>query len=111
MKLFVWLFAMALFGVASFMLYGHFKYPLDVLEEGRVKAKSNHGDKIVSSPMRRVRKGWWEYWQVKVPGGGWYECRAGDCAETLRVEHVDQAFNHLEDGETGTPAPYQASDR
>ena len=106
MKLFVRLFIIALIALAATMLYDWYINPIEVLEEGRTKAKSNYSEKIVSAPKRRVRQGWREFWQVKVPGGGWYECRNDDCPETLRVEHVDQAFGRPESSEPGTISPF-----
>jgi hypothetical protein len=109
MKMFVRLFVIALIALAGVMLYSYFEYPIEVLEQGRVSAKSQHADKIVSAPTRRVRQGWREFWQVSTPNGTWYECRNGDCAETLRIEYVDHVFNHMQAPEAGTHSPYQNS--
>ncbi len=99
MKLFVRLFSIALIAFALTMLYDWYVNPIKVLEEGRTTSKSKYSEKIVSAPKRRVRQGWREFWQVKVPGGGWYECRNEDCPETLRSEHVDHAFSRPESPE------------
>ncbi len=106
MQTFVKLFSIALIALALTMLYTYFMNPIEVLEEARTKVKSQHSEKIVSAPMRRVKQGFREFWQVRVPGGGWYECRNADCPETLRVEHVDQAFKRLHESEPGTISPY-----
>ncbi len=106
MKVLVRLFAIALIALALTMLYSWYMDPIEVLKEGRVTAKSHYSDKIVSAPKRLVRQGWREYWQVQVPRGGWYECRNGDCSETLRVEYVDHAFGRPESPEPGTISPY-----
>ena len=106
MKIFVKLFAIALISFAITMLYSWYMNPIEVIEEGRTTSKSRYSDKIVGAPKRLVRQGWREFWQVKVPGGGWYECRNGDCPETLRVEHVDHAFGRPESPEPGTISPF-----
>ena len=106
MKIFVRLFSIALLAFGLTMLYSWYMNPIEVLEEGRVTSKSKYSEKIVSAPKRRVRQGWREFWQVKVPGGGWYECRNEDCPETLRVEHVDHAFGRPETPEPGTISPF-----
>ncbi len=106
MKIFIKLFTIALIALGGTMLYGTLMTPIEVLEEGRTKVKSKYNEKIVSAPTRRVKQGFREFWQVKVPGGGWYECRNSDCPETLRVEHVDHAFTRLHETEPGTISPY-----
>ena len=106
MKILVALFAITLLALGGTMLYDSIQNPLEVLDEGQVKSKSKYSDKIVSAPKRLVRKGSREFWQVKVPDGGWYECRNNDCAETLRVEHVDHKFSRPESPEPGTISPY-----
>ncbi len=106
MKIFIKLFTIALIALGVTMLYSTIMTPIEVLEEGRTKVKSKYNEKIVSAPTRRVKQGFREFWQVKVPGGGWYECRNSDCPETLRVEHVDHAFTRLHETEPGTISPY-----
>lgn len=110
MKTFVRLFIIALIALGATMLYDWFMNPIEVLEAGRTTAKSRYSDKIVSTPIRRVRQGWREFWQVQVPEGSWYECRAGDCAETLRIEYVDHSFSHPYAPEPGSSSPYQKTD-
>ena len=106
MKIFIKLFIIAVIALGLTMLYSSIMTPIEVLEEARTKVKSKYSDKIVSAPTRRVKQGFREFWQVNVPGGGWYECRNGDCPETLRVEHVDHAFKRLHESEPGTISPY-----
>ncbi len=106
MKTFVRLFTIAIVAFALTMLYSYFLNPLEVLEEGRTHSKSNYSEKIVSAPKRRVRQGFREFWQVKVPRGGWYECRNDNCPETLRVEYVDHNFKRAPITEPGTISPY-----
>ncbi|MCF6197999.1 MAG: hypothetical protein L3J67_01140 [Hyphomicrobiaceae bacterium] len=106
MKIFIKLFIIAIIALGLTMLYSTIMTPIEVLEEARTKVKSKYSEKIVSAPMRRVKQGFREFWQVKVPGGGWYECRNSDCPETLRVEHVDHAFTRLQESEPGTISPY-----
>lgn len=106
MKLFVRLFAIALISFGLTMLYSWFMNPIEVLKEGRTTAKSRYSDKIVSAPKRFVKQGLRTFWQVKVPGGSWYECRNDDCGETLRVEYVDQALSRPHNSEPGTISPY-----
>ncbi|MCP4933319.1 MAG: hypothetical protein GY927_03735 [bacterium] len=99
MKLFVRLFTIVLIAFTMTMLYDWYVNPIEILEEGRTTSRSKYSEKIVSAPMRKVRQGWREFWQVKVPGGGWYKCRNEDCPETLRIEHVDHAFSRPESPE------------
>jgi hypothetical protein len=106
MKAFVRLFTIALIALAITILYSWVMNPIEVLEESRTTSKSRYSEKIVSAPKRRVRQGWRKFWQVKVPGGGWYECRNDDCPETLRVEHVDHAFGRPHMAEPGSISPY-----
>jgi hypothetical protein len=108
-KILVKFFAFALIALAGVMIYNYFKFPIEVLQEGRISVKSRYSDKIVSAPTRQVRQGWREFWQVGSPDGSWYECRAGDCAETLRIEYVDHAFKHPYAPEPGSSSPYQSS--
>jgi len=110
MKLFVRLFAVSLLSFAAVMLYTSLTSKIEVLEEGRVTAKSRYSEKIVRAPSRKIRRNGREFWQVKTPGGGWYDCRNNDCPETLRVEYVDHAFNHQQSPEPGTLSPYQKTD-
>jgi len=106
MNLFVKLFVIAVIALAITMLYSYFVNPVEVLEEGHTRVKSKYGDKIVSAPTRRVRQGFRTFWQVRTPNGGWYECRNGDCAETLRIEYVDHAFRRMPMSEPGSISPY-----
>jgi len=106
MKILIILFALVLLALAGVMLYDYWSNPLEVLEEGQVKVKSHYQDRIVSAPIRKVRRGRREFWQVKVPDGGWYNCRAGDCAETLRIEYVDHQFKRMPNPEPGSVSPY-----
>ena len=106
MNLFVKLFTITLVALGLTMLYSWYMDPIEVLEEGRTKVKSKYSDKIVSAPTRRIKKGFRTYWQVKTPGGGWYECRNGDCPETLRIEYVDHAFKRQPMSEPGSISPY-----
>lgn len=107
MRIFVKLFVFTLVALAGVMLYNYFIFPTEVLEQARISVKSRYSDKIVSVPTRRVKQGWREYWQVGSPDGAWYECRDGDCAETLRIEYVDHAFKHPYASEPGSSSPYQ----
>ncbi len=106
MKIFVRLFAIALISFALTMLYSWYMNPIEVLETGRTTAKSKYSDKIVSAPTRHVKQGLRTFWQVRTPNGGWYECRNGDCPETLRIEYVDHAFSRQPMSEPGSISPY-----
>lgn len=67
-----------------------------------ITAHSHYGNGSVRSVVRPGRYGW----QVRLPRGGWADCRRS-CEETLRVQTVDifgDGTNTLSNGGYGTLA-------
>lgn len=69
---------------ASATRYGHRGARAHYHDGAIITAESQHGNGVISAPIRIGRGGW----EVRLPHGTWVGCRRS-CEETLRVETVD----------------------
>ena len=89
MKFAPYLIGLVMVGVLAYGLYLQFKHPRKITGYGQVTAKSRHTPgKTISLRTRDVEGSGTTFKEVELPGGTWIDC-GGDCAETVRREHLD----------------------
>lgn len=89
MKAAPYLIGLLMAGVVAYGLYLQFKHPRRITGYGQVTATSRHtSGKSVTLRTRHLDGSGATFMEVELPGGSWLDC-GGDCAETVRREHLD----------------------
>ena len=98
MKFAPYLIGLLMAGVLAYGLYLQFKHPRKITGYSQVTTKSRHTPgKIVTLRTRVVEGSGTTFKEVELPGGSWIDC-GGDCAETVRREHLDLWETTREEG-------------
>ena len=76
-------------GILAYAFYLQWKHPRRVTGHGQVTAQSRYTPgKSVTLRTRDLVGAGTTFKEVELPNGTWIDC-AGDCAETVRREHLD----------------------
>lgn len=98
MKYAPYLIGLLMAGVLAYGLYLQFRDPRKIIGHGQVTAKSRYTPgKSVTLRTRNVEGSGTTFKEVELPGGTWIDC-GGDCAETVRRQHLDLWETKREEG-------------
>lgn len=74
--------------ILAFGLYSRWKNPMRVVSTGSVNVEDGKAGRVLVLRTRVVEVGVVTTGEVELPNGTWIDCK-GDCADTVRREHLE----------------------